>query len=45
MHSDMGQFTQYLGRKVNHYIIKINKAYTRNKTEIPADRDSSGATS
>jgi hypothetical protein len=25
----MGQLTQYFGRKVNHYITKINKAYKK----------------
>lgn len=25
----MGQLTQYLGRKVNRYITKINKAYNK----------------
>ena len=47
----MVQLTQYLERKVNRYITKINKAYKKtrpyihNKTEICANKDRSGAIS
>jgi hypothetical protein len=30
----MGQLTQYLGRKVNRYTTKINKAYKKTHTYI-----------